>query len=158
MLYHDREFEYEGVSVHYMGGRAGFPLLLIHESGPGASAIGNWRLILDPLAERCHVYAMDLTGFDRSGRRRREPYFELNFWLSQCRALGDRMPGEKIDIVGHSLSSALALKLAELRAAHSRRVHHRHDDVDFPVNQATARCCAGGFWTRCSPSQIIYFF
>jgi 2-hydroxymuconate-semialdehyde hydrolase len=100
--------------VHYLEGGTGYPLLLIHGSGPGASTIGNWRRVLDPLARHFHVHAMDLIGFGQSDRKRAEPYFDIALWLRQCRAVIDLMPGPHIGVVGHSLSGALALKLAAL--------------------------------------------
>jgi 2-hydroxymuconate-semialdehyde hydrolase len=102
----------EGCRAHYIEGGTGYPLLLIHGSGPGASTIGNWRRVLEPLGRRFHVYAMDLIGFGRSDRKRTEPYFDPSLWLRQCQALIGRMPGTHIGVVGHSLSGALALKLA----------------------------------------------
>jgi 2-hydroxymuconate-semialdehyde hydrolase len=112
MGFSERNVTIEGHRVHYIEGGAGYPLLLIHGSGPGASTIGNWRRILDPLARHFHVHAMDLIGFGRSDRKRAEPYFDIPLWLRQCRAVIGVMPGSHVGVVGHSLSGALALKLA----------------------------------------------
>jgi 2-hydroxymuconate-semialdehyde hydrolase len=114
MNFTERNLTVDGYRVHYLEGGSGYPLLLIHGSGPGASTIGNWRRVLDPLARHFHVHAMDLIGFGQSDRKRVEPYFDLSLWLKQCRAVIDVMPGSRIGIVGHSLSGALALKLATL--------------------------------------------
>jgi 2-hydroxymuconate-semialdehyde hydrolase len=108
----DHTFVIDGSRAHYIEGGSGYPLLLIHGSGPGASTIGNWRRVLDPLAAQYHVHAMDLIGFGRSERKRMEPFFDVPLWMRQCQALIDRMPGEEIGVIGHSLSGALALKLA----------------------------------------------
>ncbi len=107
-----KTFNFQGIDSHYLEGGAGKPLMLIHGSGPGASTIGNWRRVLEPLCESYHVFAMDLIGFGQSGRRPEPPFFDIDFWLGQCRTLLALMPGESIGIVGHSLSGALALKLA----------------------------------------------
>jgi len=114
MTFSDRSLEVDGHRVHYVEGGAGYPLLLIHGSGPGASTVGNWRRVLDPLARDFHVFAMDLIGFGESARKREVPYFDIPLWLSQCRALLRIMPGESYGVIGHSLSGALALKLAGL--------------------------------------------
>jgi 2-hydroxymuconate-semialdehyde hydrolase len=87
-------------------------LLLIHGSGPGASSIGNWRAILSSLAEGFDVYAMDLVGFGKSGRKPEPPYFDYPLWLRQCVALLGRIPGDRVGVIGHSLSASLALALA----------------------------------------------
>lgn len=112
MTFVDRTMGVDGCSVHYIEGGSGHPLLLIHGSGPGASTMGNWRKVLEPLARHFHVHAMDLIGFGRSGRKSVPPYFDLPLWLRQCEALIEKMPGERIGVIGHSLSGALALKLA----------------------------------------------
>lgn len=108
----EKSFDFQGIPVHYMEGGRGFPILMIHGSGPGASTIGNWRFVLGPLSEHFHVFAMDLIGFGKSGRKPTKPYFDFPLWQSQCAALLDRMPGERAGVIGHSISGALALKLA----------------------------------------------
>lgn len=138
--YQSKTFSYEGVPVHYLEGGAGLPLLLIHGSGPGASTIGNWRMVLDPLAARYHVFAMDLIGFGQSGRRLEEPYFDLGFWLGQCRAMIALMPGEEIGVCGHSLSGALALKLAATEPRITKILTTGTMGAAFPVNESTIRC------------------
>ncbi|HZU64472.1 MAG TPA: alpha/beta fold hydrolase, partial [Novosphingobium sp.] len=70
-------WSFEGLSVGCRIGGAGLPLLLIHGSGPGASTIGNWRLVLEDLANRYHVHAMDLVGFGESDRKPAPPYFDF---------------------------------------------------------------------------------
>jgi 2-hydroxymuconate-semialdehyde hydrolase len=140
VTYQDRSFTFHGVPVHYMEAGTGFPLLLIHGSGPGASSIGNWRLILEPLAERYHVFAMDLIGFGRSGRRAAPPYFDVSYWLSQCQAMLALMP-DSAGVIAHSLSAALALKLA---AANPEKIAALLTTgamgAAFPANDATKRC------------------
>jgi len=113
----DRSITIDGCRAHYIEGGSGHPLLLIHGSGPGASTLGNWRKVLEPLAGRYHVHAMDLIGFGRSDRKQVGPYFDVSLWMRQCEALIERIPGKEIGVIGHSLSGALALKLAarELR-------------------------------------------
>ncbi len=109
-------FEFEGIPVVVHRGGAGRPLLLIHGSGPGASSMGNWRAVLGPLAEGFEVFAMDLVGFGQSGRKPSPPYFDYALWLRQCAALLARMPGERVGVIGHSLSGSLALALAAREA------------------------------------------
>ena len=106
------DIQFESLTVHYWQGGQGFPLLLLHGSGPGASTLGNWRLVLDRLVKRYHVLAVDLIGFGKSGRKTREPYFDLDLWLRQARHMLSLLPGEHVGVVGHSLSAVLALKLA----------------------------------------------
>lgn len=108
----EERFDFEGIPVTcYHVGR-GAPLLLIHGSGPGASSLGNWRTVLEPLAERFEVFAMDLIGFGKSGRKPAEPYFDHALWVRQAEGMLDRIPGERVGVIGHSLSGSIALTLA----------------------------------------------
>jgi 2-hydroxymuconate-semialdehyde hydrolase len=108
----EEPFEFEGIAVAVYRGGAGPPIGLLHGSGPGASSIGNWRTVLGPLAESFEVFAMDLVGFGKSGRKPGPPYFDYPLWLRQAAALLARIQGERVGVIGHSLSASLALALA----------------------------------------------
>ncbi len=139
MGFAEREFSFDGARVHYLEGGRGFPVLMIHGSGPGASTIGNWRLVLEPLAERFHVFAMDLIGFGRSERKPGPPYFDLDLWFRQCRAMVDRIEGERVGIIGHSLSGALALKLAAVENRIAKVLTTGSMGARFTANEQTVR-------------------
>lgn len=108
----EESFEFEGIPVTYYHGGAGMPLLLIHGSGPGASSVGNWRSVLGPLSARYEVFAMDLVGFGKSGRKPLPPYFDYPLWVRQAQAMLSRIGGERVGIIGHSLSASIALAVA----------------------------------------------
>lgn len=108
----DRNFTFEGLKVHYKEAGSGYPVLMLHGSGPGVSTLGNWRSVLQPLSSSFHVFAMDLIGFGLSGRKAEPPYFDFQLWLRQCKAILELMPGPEVGVIGHSVSGALALKLA----------------------------------------------
>ncbi|HUC62418.1 MAG TPA: alpha/beta hydrolase [Alphaproteobacteria bacterium] len=109
-----REFDlpFEGTQIHCWQGGRGFPLLLMHGSGPGVSTVGNWRNVLAPLAERFSILAFDLIGFGLSGRKPAEPYFDLGLWQRQARHMAERLGPGPIGIIAHSLSAAIALRVA----------------------------------------------
>jgi 2-hydroxymuconate-semialdehyde hydrolase len=104
--------EFESIAVHCWEGGEGFPVLLMHGSGPGVSTPGNWRTVLRPLAQRYHVLAFDLIGFGLSGRKPVEPYFDLPLWQRQAQHLLGRLGAGDAGIIAHSLSSAVALRMA----------------------------------------------
>jgi 2-hydroxymuconate-semialdehyde hydrolase len=135
----DCEFEHQGLRVHYMEGGDGFPILMIHGSGPGASTIGNWRAVLGPMSERFHVYAMDLIGFGKSARKPAPPYFDFPLWLDQCQAMLDRIPGESVGVIGHSISGALALKLAASNPRITKVMTTGSIGAPFTLNEASVR-------------------
>lgn len=157
--YTAKNFIFEGIPVHYLEGGGGFPLLLIHGSGPGASTIGNWRTILEPLAESFHVFAMDLIGFGLSGRLAKPPFFDMGLWLRQARAMIGLMPGGEIGLLGHSISGALALKLAAAEKRVAKLVTTGSMGMPFTINDATRLC-----WTfpkdvaalRATAEMLIY--
>jgi 2-hydroxymuconate-semialdehyde hydrolase len=106
------DIPFEDTIVHCWEGGSGLPVLMLHGSGAGASIPGNFKRVLEPLAERFHVLAADLVGFGESGRKKAEPYFDMALWGRQARHLVSRLPGGPVGVIGHSLSGALALKLA----------------------------------------------
>jgi 2-hydroxymuconate-semialdehyde hydrolase len=109
-----REYEipFESIAVHCWEGGTGFPLLVMHGSGPGVSTLGNWRHVLPALAKRYRVLAFDLIGFGLSGRKPSEPYFDLDLWQRQAEHLLKRLGDGPVGIIAHSLSSAVVLRLA----------------------------------------------
>ena len=109
----ESSFRFEGVDVTYFRAGSGKPLLLLHGSGPGASSLGNWGPVLPALTQNHEVFAVDLVGFGKSGRKPAAPYFDFEMWVRQARAMFDRVrPGEPVGVVGHSISAAIALRLA----------------------------------------------
>lgn len=112
MSVNEYDVAFESTHVRFLEGGAGFPVLLLHGSGPGVSTRGNYRKVLDQLAARYHVLAMDWVGFGDSGRRSAPPYFDMAMWERQVAFALARMPGQRLGIVAHSLAAALALKAA----------------------------------------------
>jgi 2-hydroxymuconate-semialdehyde hydrolase len=60
MSFVETQTSFEQIAVAYLHGGRGFPVLMIHGSGPGASTAGNWMKVLDPLSDFIEIYAMDL--------------------------------------------------------------------------------------------------
>ncbi|TKI04685.1 alpha/beta fold hydrolase [Martelella alba] len=105
-------FIFEGMKAGYYVAGQGKPLLLLHGSGPGASSLGNWGRVLEPLSGDYRIYAMDLVGFGSSDRKPATPYFDFALWTRQANAMLDHIGASQVGIIGHSLSAAIALTLA----------------------------------------------
>lgn len=139
MALSEGDTSFDGINVHFWEGGSGFPILMIHGSGPGASTLGNWRLVLEPLAERYHIVAADLIGFGRSGRKKAPPYFDFDLWLRQAEHMLERFPEREVGIIGHSLSGAIALKLAARHARVTKVLTTGSMGARFTPNEHTER-------------------
>jgi 2-hydroxymuconate-semialdehyde hydrolase len=107
------DLEFEGTTVHCYEGGQGYPLLMIHGSGPGTASASNWKHVMEPLAERYHnIVAMDLIGYGLSGRKKKEPYFDVRMWHRQGEFVLDYLAKTgPVGVIGHSLGGYLALRL-----------------------------------------------
>lgn len=107
-----------GIRTNYHDLGAGFPVLMIHGSGPGVSAWANWRLVMPELARARRVIAPDMVGFGFTERPRGQVY-DMDVWVAQAVGLLDALDIERADLVGNSFGGALALAIA---IRHPRRV------------------------------------
>ena len=110
-------------NVHDVG--HGFPVLLLHGSGPGVSAWANWRLLLPVLAPTRRVIAPDLRGFgytDRPADPTDNAHYRMDKWVQQAVDLLDTLGIAQTDLVGNSFGGALALALAIKHPQRVRRL------------------------------------
>ena len=99
-----------GIRTNYHDAGEGFPLLMIHGSGPGVSAWANWRLVMPELAKRARVIAPDMVGFGFTDRPEGQKY-TMDVWVEQAVGMLDALGIERADLVGNSFGGALALAL-----------------------------------------------
>lgn len=97
--------------TNYHDEGTGFPVLLLHGSGPGVSAWANWRLVIPELAPYRRVIAPDMVGFGYTDRPEGIKY-GMDAWVKQSIDLLDALGIEQTDVVGNSFGGALALTLA----------------------------------------------
>ena len=95
-------------NVHDQG--TGFPVLLIHGSGPGVSAYANWRLVMPELAKQARVIAPDMVGFGFTERPAGQAH-NMDVWVAQAIGVLDALGIEQTDLVGNSFGGALTLAL-----------------------------------------------
>src|SRR4051812_9033282 len=112
MALNEFDVPFEDTTIHCWEGGNGFPVLMLHGSGAGASTFGNWKRVIEPLSQRFRVLAADLVGFGQSGRKSAKPYFDIEMWVRQGEHLLKRFARDHVGVIGHSLSGALALRLA----------------------------------------------
>ena len=144
------EFAFEGLTVRGLQGGEGATVLLLHGSGPGASALGNWRSILPALRREFRVVAIDLIGFGRSDRRPQSPLFDMSMWQRQVAAALDWIGLPGVQVLAHSIAAPLTLHVAAADARIVRIVTTGAMGAAFPVSDALHR-----IW-RCprTPEQL----
>lgn len=111
----------------------GFPVLLIHGSGPGVSAWANWRLVLPEISKNRRALAPDMVGFGYTEKPENATY-NMDVWLKQAIDFLDAMKIEKTDVIGNSFGGALALAMAINYPDRVRKlVLMGSMGVDFPI-------------------------
>ncbi|WP_419959201.1 alpha/beta fold hydrolase [Psychrobacillus sp. BM2] len=89
-------------------------ILFLHGSGPGVSAIANWRYALQACSENYDCLAPDLFGFAQSSHpeilpKNRQGWMDQ--WVNQVIELLDELNLQKVHVVGNSLGCSIALEL-----------------------------------------------
>jgi pimeloyl-ACP methyl ester carboxylesterase len=102
-------------------GAAAPPALLLHGSGPGVTAIANWRAVIPALAADRRVVAPDQLGFGGTATGERRTYGRTA-WTDHALALLDTLGIGTVDIVGNSMGGAIALSIAAARPELVRRL------------------------------------
>lgn len=124
-----------GIRTNYHDLGAGFPLLMIHGSGPGVSGYVNWRTVMNPLAADRRVIIPDMVGFGFTDRPEGQRY-DVDTWVDQAIGLLDALGIAQADIVGNSFGGALALKIAIRHPSRLRRIVLMGSaGIDFPLTE-----------------------
>lgn len=89
----------------------GFPVVMVHGSGPGVTAWANWRLIMPELAQDRRVIAPDMLGFGYTERPAGVQYSK-EIWVQQLKDLFDALNIEQADLVGNSFGGSISLAFA----------------------------------------------
>jgi 2-hydroxymuconate-semialdehyde hydrolase len=125
-----------GLRTNYHDQGQGFPVLMIHGSGPGVSAYANWRPVMPVLARSRRVIAPDMAGFGFTERPEGMAY-TMDAWVKQAVGLMDALDLEQVDLVGNSFGGALSLALAIRHPQRVRRlVLMGAAGVDFEITPA----------------------
>jgi len=100
-----------GVATSYLEAGSGDPVIMLHGSGPGVSALANWQHSIPTLSQRFHVLAPDIVGFGAT-ERPDDIVYSLRTWTDHVWAFLDAHDIEKAAIVGNSLGGRIALQMA----------------------------------------------
>lgn len=100
-----------GLQTNYLEMGEGYPLLLLHGSGPGVSAYTNWRKIIPELAKHFRVIAPDLAGFGHT-ERKADFQYDMKHWGKHLLAFLDVLNIEKTHVIGNSFGGSLTLSIA----------------------------------------------
>lgn len=104
------EVQVDGYTTRYLeaGRPGGIPVVLLHGSGPGVSAMTNWSRTIPALAERFHVLAPEMLGFGGTDRARDLAY-TFNAWVDHVVGFLDALGIERAHLVGNSLGGVITL-------------------------------------------------
>lgn len=107
----------DGRDIHFAEAGSGFPLLMLHGGGPGASGVPNYERNIAELARHFRVIVPDLPGYGRStkGLSRKDPFGDC---ARAMLGLMDELQIPKACVVGNSLGGACALRMALDRPHH----------------------------------------
>jgi pimeloyl-ACP methyl ester carboxylesterase len=100
-----------GIKTSYLEAGSGEPVIMLHGSGPGVSALANWQHNIHALAQRFHVLAPDIVGFGAT-ERPDDIIYSLRTWTDHVWAFLDAHDIGKTAIVGNSLGGRIALQMA----------------------------------------------
>jgi pimeloyl-ACP methyl ester carboxylesterase len=106
-----RTIDAGGIETCYLEAGAGDPVVMLHGSGPGVSAIANWQNNIGTLAQRFRVLAPDIVGFGAT-ERPDDVTYSLRTWTDQIWAFLDAHGIDETAIVGNSLGGRIALQMA----------------------------------------------
>jgi pimeloyl-ACP methyl ester carboxylesterase len=106
-----RTIDTGGVQTSYLEAGAGEPVVMLHGSGPGVSAMANWQHHIGTLSQRFRVLAPDIVGFGAT-QRTDDVVYSLRTWTDQIWAFLDAHGIENTAIVGNSLGGRIALQMA----------------------------------------------
>jgi 2-hydroxymuconate-semialdehyde hydrolase len=100
-----------GIETSYLGAGSGEPIIMLHGSGPGVSALANWQHNIPALSQRFRVLAPDIVGFGTT-ERPDDIVYSLRTWTDHVWAFLDVHGISRTAIVGNSLGGRIALQMA----------------------------------------------
>lgn len=100
-----------GIKIHYGERGEGHPLLLLHGTGPGSDAWGNFRHNIGTLSKSFRTIAVDLPRFGRSAKVEVTGP-RLDYLSGVIRDFMDSIGVGSAHVIGNSMGGQVAMKLA----------------------------------------------
>jgi 2-hydroxymuconate-semialdehyde hydrolase len=104
------------VRVNRAGQPDATPILFLHGSGPGVSAMSNWAALMTAMSDRYQCIAPDLVGFGDSAHPLDPPVGMIPFnelRVQNLIALVDQLGLDGVHLVGNSLGGVIAMNLVQ---------------------------------------------
>ncbi len=105
------QVEFDGLTMHYHDAGEGFPTILIHGGGPGATGWSNYQRNIEELAKTGRVIAIDLPNYGRSTKTGPQDGL-FRYYSGIVRRFMDTLGIEKANFVGNSLGGGTSLKFS----------------------------------------------
>ncbi|ABM15190.1 alpha/beta fold hydrolase [Mycolicibacterium vanbaalenii] len=115
--YTSRDIETKSGTIHYNEAGEGYPIVMLHGSGPGATGWSNFGSNIKGLADRFRVIAADMPGWGQSEAVKPDARDHVAAALQLLDGLGI----EKAAFVGNSMGGGTAIQFA---VAHPDRISH----------------------------------
>ena len=98
-------------SIHFNEFGDGYPLIMLHGGGPGATGLSNYSKNIEALTQHFRVLVPDMPGYGDStkGVNRNDPFGDL---AEGILAMMDVLNVEQAHLVGNSLGGACAIRMA----------------------------------------------
>ena len=99
-----------GIKTHFIEAGSGEPVVLVHGGGPGACGKHNWGNNVPVLAERFHVFAIDLIGYGLTDK----PPIEYSYQAKVDHIAGfiDTLCLDQVHLGGNSMGTYLVVRYA----------------------------------------------
>ena len=99
------------VRLHYNEVGTGYPVIMLHGAGPGATSWSNFKQNVGPFSERYRALLVDMPQYGKSEKVVIEGG-RLTYVSRVLRAMMDELGIEKAHFVGNSMGGQAAIKLA----------------------------------------------
>ncbi|MFI5267343.1 MAG: alpha/beta fold hydrolase [Chloroflexota bacterium] len=100
-----------GINIHYNDVGSGYPVIMIHGAGPGASSWSNFKQNVDAFSDRFRCLLVDMPQYGGSEKLVIEGG-RLTYCSGVFRDFMDKLGIENAHFVGNSMGGQVAIKLA----------------------------------------------